>query len=312
VEAVSRGGLARRLLPVVIAVVVPWAWFAVRDIGGPFDAVAVGLPLIGVTAILSTAVVAVIAGRAWPLVAGTSILVVCSVAVIGPRLPRAVASPDPGIRVLMANVWEANPAPESVPASLFERGADVVVAAEMPKDPFYEQTTVAATAAGLTETVEHGQLAAWSRFPVRALSETGLPASRVMRIGVDAPGSPFVLYVVHAPNPLRDDTSFSDQRWFAEELLDSIALEHRPVVLAGDLNMSDRVVSYRLIDGALTDAMEAGAAAETTYVGGWWTTLLLRIDHIFVDPSWCAADPSTVTIAGSDHRGVEAAVGPCP
>ena len=49
-----------RLLPIVIAVAVPWVWFAVRDIGGPLDAVAVGLPLIGATAIVSSAVVAVI------------------------------------------------------------------------------------------------------------------------------------------------------------------------------------------------------------------------------------------------------------
>ena len=46
--------------------------------------------------------------------------------------------------------------------------------------------------------------------------------------------------------------------------------------MAGDLNMSDRVVSYRKMDAALTDAMRAGAPGSTTYVGGWWPTLLLR------------------------------------
>jgi endonuclease/exonuclease/phosphatase family metal-dependent hydrolase len=83
------------------------------------------------------------------------------------------------------------------------------------------------------------------------------------------------------------------------------------VVIAGDLNMSDRVTSYRTMDAALTDAMRADAAGRTTYVGGWWTSVLLRIDHVFVDPSWCAADPATFDVAGSDHRGVEASVGPC-
>jgi endonuclease/exonuclease/phosphatase (EEP) superfamily protein YafD len=310
VDLPSRGRRARRLLPIAVAVTVPWAWFAVRDIGGPFDAVAVGLPLIGATAILSSAVVAVIVGRAWPVVAGASVLVVCSVAVIGPRLPRAVAPPDPGIRLLMANVWEANPTLEEVAPSMLARDADLVIAAEMPDDAFYERMTVAATAAGLTETVHGAQLGAWSTFPMRPLAGIGLPLARVMRVGVDVPGMPFVLYVVHAPNPLRD-TTFTDQRRFIDVILGAIAREHRPVVVAGDMNMSDRVVSYRSMEAELTDAMEAGTFGRTTYVRGWWPTLLLRIDHIFIDPTWCAADPTTVTVTGSDHRGVEAVIGPC-
>ena len=131
-----------------------------------------------------------------------------------------------------------------------------------------------------------------------------------MRVGVDAPGTPFVLYAVHALNPLHD-TSFTDQRRFTDELLAAIARERRPVVVAGDFNMSDRVVSYREMDDALTDAMRADVAGRTTYVGGWWSPVLLRIDHVFVSPAWCAADPATFTVTGSDHRGVEVAVGPC-
>jgi endonuclease/exonuclease/phosphatase family metal-dependent hydrolase len=82
--------------------------------------------------------------------------------------------------------------------------------------------------------------------------------------------------------------------------------------MAGDFNMSDRVSSYRVIDGMLTDAMRDGAAGRTTYVGGWWTAALLRIDHIFVGEPWCADAPGTFAVTGSDHRGVEASVGPCP
>ena len=306
----SPGRRAWRLLPIVIAVAVPWAWFAVRDIGGPLDVVAVGLPLIGATAIVSSAVVAVIVGRAWPVVAGASVLAVCSVAVIGPRLPEAAARPDPGIRMLMANVWENNPTLDEVAPSMLARGADLVIAAEMPDDAFYERMTEAAAAAGLDETVHGAQLGAWSTFPMRQLAGFGLPLARLMRVGVDAPGMPFVLYIVHAPNPLRD-TTFTDQRGFTEVILDAIAREHRPVVIAGDMNMSDRVVSYRLMDAELIDAMDAGAFGRTTYMRGWWPTLLLRIDHIFIDPTWCAADPTTVTVTGSDHRGVEAEIGPC-
>jgi endonuclease/exonuclease/phosphatase (EEP) superfamily protein YafD len=310
VDPAPRGGRSRRLLPVLLAIALPWVWFLVRDVGGPLDTVAVGLPLIGVSAIVSGAIVAVITGRAWPLAAGTSIFVVCALAVAAPRFSREGAPPDPAIRLVMANVWDANPTPEAVPASMLERRPDVMVAVEMPGDAFYDAMTSSADAAALPWTVDDGELGVWSKFPVRELGDLGLPPARVMRVGVDAPGTPFVLYVVHALNPLRD-TSFTDQRRFTDDLLAAIASEARPVVIAGDFNMSDRVVSYRSMDAALIDAMRVGEAGRTTYAGGWWTTVLLRIDHIFVDRSWCADGAGTFVTAGSDHRGVEAEVGPC-
>ncbi len=309
-ESASRGTRARRLLSLALAVAVPWTWFVVRDIGGPLDVVAVGLPLIGISALVSTTVVSVIVGRAWPLIAGTSIFVVCAVAVVVPRLPLTVAAPEPSVRVIMANVWDANPTPGEVPASLLSRDPDVMVAVEMPDEGFYWSMTTSAASAGLVSTVVDRELGAWSRFPLRKLDDLGLPPARVMRVGVDAPGTPFVLYVVHSLNPLRD-TSFADQRRFTDELIGAIDGEHRPVVVAGDFNMSDRVVSYRTMDDALTDAMRAGSAGRTTYVGGWWATVLLRIDHVFISPGWCAADPGTFAPAGSDHRGLQVEVGPC-
>jgi endonuclease/exonuclease/phosphatase (EEP) superfamily protein YafD len=294
----------------MLAIALPWLWFGVRDIGGPVDAVAIGLPLIGVAAVVAGAIVGVATRRAWPVLAGTSILVVCSIAVVSPRLPRSSVPPQQAVRVVMANVWDLNPALQDVPASLLAREPDVMVTVEMPDDGFYVSTTTSAAGAGLVSTVDDGELGVWSRFPVRELGDLGLPPARVMRVGVDAPGMPFVLYVVHALNPLRD-TSFADQRRFTDELLAAIDGETRPVVVAGDFNMSDRVVSYRVMDDALTDAMREGSAGRTTYVGGLWTATLLRIDHVFVVPAWCAADAGTFETAGSDHRGLQVAVGPC-
>ena len=310
VEPVSRGSRARRVLLFALVLALPWLWFAVRDVGGPVDTFAVGLPLIAIEAIACGVFLALITRRGWPLIGGISIVVVCAVAVIEPRLPRSSAPPEPAIRLVVANVWDENPTPEDVPASMTGRRADVLVAIEMPDDEMYEAMTARAASQGLDSTFEQGRQGVWSRFPVQTLDELGLPSARVMRVGVDVPGSPFVLYVVHGLNPLRD-TSFADQRSFIEDLLAAIETERRPVVVAGDLNMSDRVVSYRLMDSAMTDAMRAGAAGWTTYVGGWWPTLLLRIDHVFVSPSWCATRPVTFTPAGSDHRGVDVAVGPC-
>lgn len=309
-EPVSRGSRARRLLLAALLIALPWLWFVVRDAGGPFDTVAVGLPLIGVASVLFGAIVAGIGRRIWPLIGGVAIFAVCATAVIAPRIPRGGAPPNPAIRLVVANVWDENPTPAAVPDSMIGRGADIVVAVEMPSDAFYEAMSASAASRGLEFTSEQGRQAVWSRFPIHTIDELGLPEARVMRVRVDVPDAPFVLYVVHGLNPFRE-TSFADQLAFTEALLAAIDTEREPVVVAGDLNTSDRVLSYRQLDAALTDAMRAGAPGATTYLGGLWPTLMLRIDHIFVTRSWCASDPGTFTPAGSDHLGVEVAVGPC-
>ena len=300
----------RRPLPLVLAIALPWLWFFVRDLGGLFDMVSVGLPLIACAAIVTAALAAVITGRAWPLAAGVSTLVVCAVVVLAPLWPRTVEAPAHAIRLVVANVWDANPAIDEVPATLLDRDVDIAVAVEMPDGAFSDEMTAGAETIGLGGYVQERTLGTWSRFPIRELGDRGLPRSRVMRVAVDAPDAPFVLYVVHALNPLRSE-SFDEQRLFTDRLLEAIADEQLPVVVAGDFNTSDRVVSYRDMDAALSDAMRADVAGSTTYVGGLWPLLMLRIDHVFVEPTWCASDAATFSVPGSDHRGLQVAVGPC-
>lgn len=40
--------------------------------------------------------------------------------------------------------------------------------------------------------------------------------------------------------------------------------------------------------------------------------LLTRIDHVLMPSDWCSDEPSVFDIAGSDHRGVAATIGPRP
>ncbi|MEP7059660.1 MAG: endonuclease/exonuclease/phosphatase family protein, partial [Actinomycetota bacterium] len=72
-----------------------------------------------------------------------------------------------------------------------------------------------------------------------------------------------------------------------------------PVVIAGDLNLSDRTHGYRILLSDFRDAMRAGAWAGDTFEQGIWRYALLRIDHLFVSRSWCAKDPSRFTVTGS-------------
>ena len=84
-----------------------------------------------------------------------------------------------------------------------------------------------------------------------------------------------------------------------------------PVVVAGDLNTSDRARDYRVLidDAGLTDAMLDNWAGPTQI--GHWATLLVRIDHLLVSPGWCGDDSSRYPIPASDHRGIISTVGPC-
>jgi endonuclease/exonuclease/phosphatase (EEP) superfamily protein YafD len=102
----------------------------------------------------------------------------------------------------------------------------------------------------------------------------------------------------------------TQQRKKLDDLLDAAGAETLPVVIAGDMNMPDRTSSYRAFTDAMHDAVRSGFAWPTSLK--WFQApLLLRIDHIWVSEEWCADDGGSFTLAGSDHRGVNASVGPC-
>lgn len=306
----SRSGRDRWGTIVLAACVIaaPWVWFLVRGAGGPLDAVAVALPAIGVAALIALGMVAAVRRRLLPLLAGLSIFAACAVATVGPRMPRHDPAPDPAIRIASANVYDANPSLEAAAIALLSRNVDVLVTVEVRprvwKPLIFDPQ--------LHEVKYDGELLVSSRYPLTPLPPNGLPRSQVFRVKVDAPDAPFTLYVTHADNPFHGSTSLSDQRTFVEAVAASAAAEPRPVVVIGDFNMSDRSENYRIMDSAFVDAMREHNVPGSTYFGGLWPLLLVRIDHAFVSPGWCADDGSTFTVPGSDHRGIQVTVGPCP
>jgi endonuclease/exonuclease/phosphatase (EEP) superfamily protein YafD len=295
-----------RIVLGVLLVGLPWLWFAVRGLGSNMDAVAVLLPLIGITALLVLAIFSVFR-RTWvPLLVGVSMFGVAGVATVGPRLPQGGGAPKPPIRLAMANIYQRNPTPVAAAAAMDARRVDVVVAVEMPP-AFWWSLQAHAT---LPYRLAVGQFGVGSRWPLRLLPH-GLPRSRLLRIAVEDPGTPFVLYVVHELNPLHDSITFGDQRAFAREVVAVARTERLPVVVVGDFNTSDRTLSYRLFTGAMKDAMRANEVPWSTYDGGWWAPLFLRIDHAFIPRDWCAENGSTFALPGSDHHGIQVTIGPC-
>jgi len=287
----------------------PWSWLALRELGGRVEAVAVALPLVLLLAFLALIVVAALRREVRVLPAALSVAVLGVVTIVGPRLPHTGPPPASPIRLVSANVYADNPIPASAVEAMLAAEADVEVAVET--SPAF-RTLIEAGDTAHPYAIVDDQLVVRSRYPIAAMTDPpGVPARRILRLTVEAPAGPFVLYAVHALNPLSESTFANQLDWVAK-LRAAAAREHLPVVMAGDFNMSDRQLGYRRLTADLRDAITAAGWGRTTYPDGIWAVLLLRIDHVFVPQTWCAAHARTLDVPGSDHDGLEVDVGPCP
>ena len=84
----------------------------------------------------------------------------------------------------------------------------------------------------------------------------------------------------------------------------------RPLLVLGDLNVSDRQPYYRWLRQRLHDAdRAAGGGLDYTYPSGQYGRALVplvRIDYVLHDDAWAARNAETVYLPGSDHRAVVA------
>jgi endonuclease/exonuclease/phosphatase (EEP) superfamily protein YafD len=128
--------------------------------------------------------------------------------------------------------------------------------------------------------------------------------------------APFTLLATHLSRPALDAgaadlVTFGHHHGEVRALLALADRQEGPVVIAGDLNTSDRTRAYRELDDELVDAVRTGRWAGTTFFARPFRVLALRIDHVFVSPGWCADGGGTLAVAGSDHHAVRSDVGPC-
>lgn len=298
-----------RWVAALVGAALPWAWFLLRDLGGPAEGVAVLLPLLVLTALILVLAFAVGGRRAILLPAAASLLAFGLVSVGGPMLPGHGPPPTASVTLVSANLFWNNPTPDAAVDALLAIGADVEVAIETTGEhrAALERIDTAHPYAATDD-----QLVVRSRYPVTAmLDPRNVPARRILRVTIEAPAGTFVLYAVHALNPLSESTFASQLSW-VRRLLAAASQEELPVVIAGDFNMSDRQLGYRRLAGDMRDAITADGRGHTTYSNGIWAPLFLRIDHVFVSREWCGMNGHTVQLPGSDHDGVAVAIGPCP
>ena len=293
------------------AAVAPWTWFLVRDLHPLLDGLAIVMPLLALAAIVGAAALAFAARSFASSLVALAWLLMLATVVLGPWLPQGGADPADGYRIVSANIAGQERDIEDLLADLQAQGPDLLVGNELGIVVHWQlERTFNFNARG----AGRGGISVFSRWPLTAVED---PPTVVRRYGiaveVAAPDGPFVLYAMHLPRPWPTsaggaNVTVGQHRSLVDDLLDAIHAEPLPVVIAGDLNLSDRTSGYRALTDEQTDAMRSGWARPTSIR---WAPLLLRIDHIMLPADWCTAESRYLGLSGSDHLGVSALVGPC-
>jgi hypothetical protein len=301
----------------VAAGLLPWAWFLVRDrVGVVTDVLAILLPVL---AVLTFLVVGFFGRRRRPLVVfAVSTLLVGIVGTVVPWIPQGTGSVEAGrgVRIAAANIGAGE---LDGADNLLALKADVLVVSEIG-EPL--TTRLSGAYPVQVHDWDGPAIGIFSRWPLTVLERPG-PDLPGFMLRVEAPSGSFDLIAAHVPRPwwtsggvtfdTRSDSGAGYQTTVAghHRLIEQIAARAeratRPVVVAGDLNTTDRGRDYRVLDNHLTDAM-LDTWGRPSQIGRW-SALLVRIDHIFT--TWCSDDAGRYKVPASDHQGVITTVGPC-
>jgi endonuclease/exonuclease/phosphatase (EEP) superfamily protein YafD len=293
-----------------------WTWLLLPQLGGFGEIVAVAAPAIFATVLAVHVVSLVLRRRIVVLISAVVWLVSGTVMVVSPRTPKHFSAPRDPVSLVAANLHFHNSAPHEAALDVAARRADVVVISEAT--PATESVLASAYAFHIKSVrprLSQFEEFVASRYRLR-VRRTPPELRQALIVEVMAP-TPFLLVAVHLPRAgidvpsLRGSVSFSGQRRAVDAVIRLTHDRDLPVVVAGDLNVSDRTAEYRRLVSHRRDAMRAGWAG-STYRPFPWSFLAVRIDHVLIDRTWCAAHAGRFHPAGSDHNAVEVQIGPCP
>lgn len=250
---------------------------------------------------------------------GGAIARLAALAAVGASaIPFLLLPPAPGdapgekIRLLAANVYIANPDPRRFVALLTRAQPDIVITEETP--PGFAD---AVRGSGLYPFESERNLArtddkkVFSRYPIREFRQLddlpGRPVHRhAMRLVVDTPAGPIVVYAVHPDTP-RSLEQWHERNTYLERLTAALRGEapDTPVVVAGDWNLPAHSVFFR--------DFFAETGLRFARPGIWlpitrFNTRLARfgyfgstIDHVAVSPLIRVTDWKRGSDIGSNH-----------
>ncbi|MCW2529739.1 MAG: hypothetical protein JWM76_4599 [Pseudonocardiales bacterium] len=150
----------------------------------------------------------------------------------------------------------------------------------------------------------------WSRYPITNSQRIGGYefAFVAARIAIPAVAADPIIAAIHMPGPWPQPVAdWAHDLAQLPATLKTIADAGAggAVLIGGDFNATPDIVQFRrLLRGGYRDAAEqAGAGITRTYPGDSWIPPVIAIDHVLTHGA-TATSVRTVSIAGSDHRGL--------
>jgi endonuclease/exonuclease/phosphatase (EEP) superfamily protein YafD len=298
------------ILPLCALLLAGWAVTCLVDVPNP---VLVGLatvcPAVGVLAI---PVIAVAVHRRRLITAGiaaaAAVLPWVIVAGYGAGGPGAApARNDLGVRVLMVSAQEGHADAAQIVDAARSHQADVVVVTELTGTLAHDLTVngIGATLNPSWVNVDGpaaGGIGVWSRFDTRSVTPlNGMrwPASLIV---LDTSAGPVTLLAAHVSPP-----SVGDARRWREDLrvIGDAGGGDQPRLVVGDLNATAWHAAFRgLSASGLRDAADVlGRGLRNTWPQ-WAPVPLAALDHVLVGGGVGVRSVETLTIDGTDHRGL--------
>lgn len=266
------------------------------------------------------------------------IVALAAITLVPYYIPTAQAeAAGPSLRVVTFNVWGGN---GTLVADHYNRvadwlrqvDADVVIMQEVPpsqrarEDGFLGLGDLYPQQIAL-DTDEWTNVII-TRLPVVAQESHAMTETqpRYQRVVVEFGGEQIAVYSVHTMLPVRPDPHIevpirslyesvllrydeTMRNWQLDYLLDQLANEPLPYIVAGDFNTSDQSLAYIRLATDMHDSFrEAGAGFSTTWPlvvvrGDAWAGIppLVRIDYIWHSDGWIAETAERGPALGSDH-----------
>lgn len=151
----------------------------------------------------------------------------------------------------------------------------------------------------------------WSRWPLHDQRRRDDFAFEFVTAQVDIPGvscAPTVA-ALHMQGPWPHAAGWDRDIAHLPSVLDELGATPCALLVGGDFNATPDVAQFRrlLTHGRADAAEQAGAGLTATYPAGHWYPPLIAIDHVLTRRA-VAVGVHTVSVPGSDHRGLVASV----
>lgn len=259
----------------------------------------------------------------------TAVSLLAFLALFGERFvprPAAAASAGPTFRIMTYNLRARNADPAGTLANILAQDADVVALHE------YTTGLAAAFDAELAARYPYREVVPgrgfYSRLPIVAYDFVPMPGSMgggAQRVVVDVNGREVTILSAHPKSPptrsvrlrgvpVRVPTGFRGLEAHDANLatlLAEVEATEGPLLVVGDLNVTDQHPAYRALTARLRDAFverETGFGFTFTPFDDWRVPTW-RIDFVLHSPELTALAVEVGNFAGSDHKPVVATIG---